>query len=268
MQKALEEFDKYYGLDAQYISPKREPHWFAKHFPSAAFYLNAMAGPVFRLCYSAKVGKCTDEMWCNQSVGIGKTMEQVGCHIELTGLNHMDSVDGPCIFVGNHMSTLETFMLPGIIRPRRPVTFVIKDSLMKMPFFSDVLKTRDVITVGRNNPREDLKLVMEEGKKRLDAGLSLIIFPQSTRAVEFNPRKFNSIGVKLAKQSGRPIIPLALKTDTWAQGKLIKDFGAVHPQKIIHFAFGEPLYVQEQGKAEQAFICNFIEEHLKKWSTE
>ncbi len=266
--QALEEFDIHYGLTEQYTSPPSIPSSFARTFPSAAFYLSALTGPVLRLCYSAKTGKCTDKMWSNQSVGIGKLMEQVGCRIEITGLNHMDAVDGPCIFVGNHMSTLETFMLPGIIRPRRPVTFVIKDSLMKTPFFKDVLLTRDVITVGRSNPREDLKLVMEEGKKRLEAGLSLIIFPQSTRSVEFNPRKFNSIGVKLAKHSHCPIIPLALKTDAWAQGKLIKDFGPVHPQKTIHFAFGEPLHVQGQGKEEQAHICTFIEEHLKKWSNE
>ncbi len=266
MQKSLESFEIHYGLEKSYTSPTYTPGIIAKHLPSLVFYTQALFGPVRRLLYSAQVGKCTDEMWSNQSVGIGKVLENVGCHIQLNGMHHIDSLDKPCIFIANHMSTLETFLLPGIIRPRRPVTFIIKDGLMRTPLFKDVLATRDVIVVGRSNPREDLKLVLEEGKKRLDSGLSLIIFPQSTRAVEFNPRKFNSIGVKLAKQSGYPIVPLALKTDAWAQGKLIKDFGPIYPNRTIHFTFGEPISVIEQGKTEQAQICSFIEEHLKKWA--
>ncbi len=265
-QAAIETFDTHYGLGTHYTSPTFHPGMVARYFPSLAFYTYAITGPVWRLCYAAKVGKCTDVKWSNESVGIAKVMEKVGARIEIEGLEHVDAVQEPCIFVGNHMSTLETFLLPGIIRPRRPVTFVIKDALMKVPFFKDVLATRDVIVVGRSNPREDLKLVMEEGKKRLDAGKSLIIFPQSTRSVEFNVKKFNSIAAKLAKHSGSPMIPLALKTDAWAQGKLVKDFGAVHPERTIHFAFGKALYVQEQGKTEHAQICAFIEEHLKKWS--
>ncbi len=268
MQKALEEFDTHYGLTASYTSPLHEPRYFAKNLPSLALYTQALVGPVFRLCLAGQQGRCTDAVWSNESVNFGKVMEHVGCRIHIEGMEHVNALEEPCIFVGNHMSTLETFLLPGIIRPRRPVTFVIKDSLMKVPFFNKVLESRDVIVVGRTNPRDDLKLVMAEGKKRLDAGISLIIFPQSTRSVEFNPRKFNSIAAKLAKHSQRPMVPLALKTDAWAQGKLIKDFGAVHPERPIHFAFGKALYVQDQGKAEHAAICQFIEEHLTKWVKE
>ncbi len=266
MQKALEKFDMHYGLEASYTSMEQDLGFVARHFPSLAFYSRALCGPVFRLCYAAQKERCTDYCWANESTAFGKVLEKVGCRIEVNGMDHVDAVEGPCIFVGNHMSTLETFLLPGILRPRRPVTFIIKDSLMKTPFFKEVLASRDVICVGRSNPREDLKCVMEEGKKRLDAGISLIIFPQSTRSVEFNPKKFNSIGVKLAKHSARPIIPLALKTDAWAQGSLIKDFGAIYPERIVHFAFGKALQIQEQGKAEHAQTCAFIEEHLKKWS--
>ncbi len=266
MQNALEVFDTHYGLGASYSSQAAPVGFVAQYLPSLAFYARALTGPVWDLCVAAKKGQCTDAKWANESVNFGKVMEKIGCSIRIDGLEHVDAVDGPCIFVGNHMSTLETFLLPGILRPRRPVTFVIKDSLMKVPFFKDVLATRDVIVLGRNNPREDLKLVMEEGKKRLDAGMSLIIFPQSTRTTIFNPKKFNSIGVKLARQSGHPIIPLALKTDAWAQGKLIKDFGAVHPDRTIHFSFGQAVYVHDQGKAEHSQICAFIEESIKKWS--
>ena len=45
---------------------------------------------------------------------------------------------------------------------------------------------------------------MEQGAERLAAGYSLIIFPQHTRAVNFEPTQFNSIGIKLAARTGAP----------------------------------------------------------------
>ena len=35
-------------------------------------------------------------------------------------------LDGPAVIVGNHMSTLETFALPGLVVPFKPLTFVVK----------------------------------------------------------------------------------------------------------------------------------------------
>ncbi len=266
MQK--NKLDLHYGLNSAYYTPEKKVGFFNKHFPSIDFYIRTLCGPVTKLCFSAQVGKCNGEVWINCSVGIGKLMEKVGARIDISGLQHVDAVDGPCIFIGNHMSTLETFMLPGILRPRGPVTFVVKESLIKTPLFGTVLTARNVISVGRNNPREDLKHILEEGKKRLDNGMSLIIFPQSTRSVEFDIQKFNSMGVKLAKHSGRPLIPLALKTDAWAQGTWIKDFGFIYPERTIHYAFGAARFVQGQGKEEHAYTAHFILEHLEKWKRE
>ena len=41
----------------------------------------------------------------------------------------------PVVFIGNHMSTLETMVLPGLIAPHREVTFVVKESLVKPSAF-------------------------------------------------------------------------------------------------------------------------------------
>ena len=53
------------------------------------------------------------------------------------------------------------------------------------------MRGMDNIAVGRDNPREDFKRVLSEGKNKLEQGISIIIYPQSTRAVEFDPSKFN-----------------------------------------------------------------------------
>ena len=58
---------------------------------------------------------------------------------------------------------------------------------------------------------------MEEGSERLKKGKSVLIFPQKTRSEIFNPKEFNSLGVKLAKKNNVPVIPMAVLTDAWVK---------------------------------------------------
>jgi 1-acyl-sn-glycerol-3-phosphate acyltransferase len=163
------------------------------------------------------------------------------------------------------MSTLETFVLPAIIASLKPVTFVVKEALVDTPIFKYVMRSRDPITVGRANPREDLKAVLEGGTERLNAGISIIIFPQTTRFLDFDPRKFNTIGMKLARRANVPVVPVALKTDAWGNGKILKDFGKMDPSKKVHFSFGEPLVIKDRGTEEQEKVLEFIGSRLKEW---
>lgn len=204
--------------------------------------------------------------WAESSFDILQTLENIGVSIEITGMNYIKSFDGPAVFISNHMSTLETFLLPCIIQPVKPVTFVVKKSLVEMPVFGPIMRSRDPIIVGRVNPREDLKTVIEEGTKKLSAGSSIIIFPQSTRSVVFKSDEFNTLGVKLALRSGVPVVPIALKTDAWCAGRLMKDFGPVDKKKKVFFAFGEPMKIAGRGAEEHEKIIRFIKEKLAEWS--
>lgn len=238
---------------------------FSRMMPSLSFYSRLFLGPVRWLCARASKGLCDDTAWVYASAWVADLIERMGCPIEIEGMNAIEAVDGPCLFVANHMSTLETFMLPAMIRPRRPVTFVVKKSLTTMPLFGPVMCSRDPIVVGRTNPREDLTAVLEGGLERLRKGISIIVFPQHTRSREFNPQMFNSIGVKLAKKAGVPIVPLALKTDAWGQGTKIKELGPVRVGMTVRYNFASPISVTGQGKEEQAAICQHIERLLGQW---
>ncbi len=268
MNTTVQYFDQQFYGHNTYRTQEKCLNFFDNNFTNASFYARAICGPIFSLCFAAHIGKADDATWTLNSARIGRTLEAVGCNISITGLHYLANMDEPFIVVGNHMSTLETFVLPSIIRPHTPVTFVVKQSLTTMPLFGKVLESRDTIAVGRTNPRQDLQFMLDEGKKRLDNGMSVVIFPQNTRSVEFNPAKFNSIGVKLAKFANRPIIPLALKSDAWAQGSIMKDFGKVYKDKPIRFAFGAPMYINDHGKVEHAKICQFITDHLEQWKKE
>jgi 1-acyl-sn-glycerol-3-phosphate acyltransferase len=164
------------------------------------------------------------------------------------------------------MSTLETMILPCIIGPHKELTFVVKESLVKHPLFGDVMRSRNPIVVGRTDPRKDLEAVMNDGTERLKNGISIVIFPQSTRSVEFKPEEFNSLGVKLAKKAGVVVIPIALKTDFWGNGNFIKELGPLDHKKHIHIKFGDPMHITGNGKEENQKIIDFIKGSLEEWT--
>jgi 1-acyl-sn-glycerol-3-phosphate acyltransferase len=180
-------------------------------------------------------------------------------------MENIISPEGPRLYIGNHMSTLETMILPCIVGPYRETTFVVKDSLVRHPLFRDVMLSRNPVVVGRTDPRKDFETVMTKGAELLAKGVSVIIFPQSTRSLQFKPEEFNSLGVKLAKKAGVKVVPFALKTDFWGNGKLIKELGPLDAGKPIHFKFGEPFMVEGNGKIENQRIIDFIQSTLKEW---
>ncbi len=224
------------------------------------------AGVVFRTRKEAIKGNYDTKAWADSSFYIFRIIEKAGGVFRITGMENISRDPGPVVIIGNHMSTLETMVLPGIVAPHREVTFVVKESLVKHPLFGHVMRSRDPIVVGRTDPRKDFETVMTKGMELLSKGTSIIIFPQSTRSVEFRPEEFNSLGVKLAKKAGVNVVPLALKTDFWGQGKIIKELGPLDSSKHIYFRFGEPFAVKGTGKTENQQLIDFIEASLKEWS--
>lgn len=247
-----------------YKTEKKNISVFSKFLPTLSFY-SGLVGVVFGASKLAKQGKYNDEEWVKSSFDTLKLLESVGCQIEISGIDNFENEPGPVVFIGNHMSTLETFLLPCIIQPKKPVTFVVKKSLVEYPVFKHVMIARDPIVVTRENPREDLKTVLNYGSDKLSKGVSVIVFPQTTRTPVFDPKEFNTIGIKLAKKAGVKVVPIALKTDAWTNGKFIKDFGKIYPDRKVRFAFGNPLKINGRGDSEHEAVISFIMEKLKSW---
>jgi 1-acyl-sn-glycerol-3-phosphate acyltransferase len=235
--------------------------------PTPAFYLR-MIGIVFSSAHRAKHGRYGNTEWVNSSIDILNSLESAGCRFDIRGMSVLSRLTGPVVFVANHMSTLETFVLPSIINPVRPCTFVIKPSLMDYPVFGHVMRSRHPIVVSRDNPRQDLVMVMEQGAERINNGTSVILFPQTTRTRQFEHSTFNSLGIKLARSAGVPILPIALKTDAWDNGSLLKDFGRIRPERRIHIEFGEAIAVQGNGREQHESVIAFVQTRFNRWQSE
>lgn len=247
-----------------YETTPRSVSWFASSFPTLAFYPRFF-NIVMRAGKLAKRNQYNGEAWCASSWEMLENLERVGVKLHIGGIQNIANLTSPCLIVGNHMSTLETNILPGIIRPYRKVTFVIKQSLLKVPYFGHVLKSRNPIAVTQTDPRADLRTMLEGGESRLADGMSIVVFPQGTRTPTFEPKEFNSIGIKLAKRASVPIIPMALKTDAWRLGKYVSDMGRIQPNKNVYIEFGKPLTVEGRGNDTQQAMIDFIKGHLENW---
>ncbi len=247
-----------------YVTHPGRSSWLFHKLPSLYFYPRMLA-TVFRASRKARWKGFTDHDWILRSVDIFRHLERVDCRFIIRGKKNFIDLDKPCVFVGNHMSTLETFALGAVICPHRPVTFVVKEGLVRYPIFKHIMISRDPVVVKRVNPRDDFKVVMQEGLDRLNRGMSVVVFPQAERSRVLDPQRFNSMGVKLARKAGVPVVPLALKTDAWGQGRIIKDFGKISPNRPIRMDFGPAMHIQGNGKAEHQAIVDFISSRLNAW---
>lgn len=236
-------------------------------FPAIYFYINLLR-VVIKSNRLAKKGIYDDAQWSNSSVDIIQSLENAGIKMYFEGIENVKKIEGPVIFISNHMSTMETMALPALIQPYKKVVYVIKEELANYPLFGPIVMARDPICVGRENPREDLIKVLEQGSERIKNGKSIIIFPQKTRTKYFDESTFNSLGVKLAKRNNVPIIPVALYTEAWGNGKLIKEVGKIDKSKEVKITFGESLNVKGSGNEEHQKVVNFIKTKLIEWHLE
>jgi 1-acyl-sn-glycerol-3-phosphate acyltransferase len=230
------------------------------------YFLSKYLSLVFRTRREVLNNVFGKKEWADSSFEIFRLIEKTGGKFHITGMENIAQSSEPVVFISNHISTLETMIFPGLIAPRRDVTFIVKESLVRHPLFGPLMRSREPIIVGRTDPRKDFETVMTEGVDLLSGGISIVVFPQSTRSDVFRPEEFNSMGVKLAKKAGVKVVPVAIKTDFWGNGKIIKEVGPLNHLKPIMIKFGEPFTVSGNGREEHQKIIDFIIENLKRWN--
>lgn len=231
------------------------------------FYIVGTLGTVIVGLKAIIKGDFTPRTFAKMSFRMIQMVEASGTSVEIYDTDKLNSIKGkPCVFVGNHMSLVETFHLPCIVSSFCKTTIIAKSSLAKYPFFGQCLRAVKPILLDRKNPRKDLNETLSQGTERLKSGLSIILFPQGARTTVFDPRKFNSLGAKLARSAGVPIIPVACKTDYASCGKILKDFGPIDPSKTVKYAIGPILDPNTLSQVELQDACTkFIAGKLTEW---
>jgi 1-acyl-sn-glycerol-3-phosphate acyltransferase len=161
-------------------------------------------------------------VWC----AVIGWMTKVFCGLtfEVEGMENIDP-NQPVIFLSNHQSAWETLALRYILPPH---SVVIKRELLYFPIWGWSLLTLKSIVINRKNQRASLRALLEQGTRYLNEGLSVLIFPEGTRAGAGEVLKFNIGGAMLAHKSAYPVIPVVHNAgDFWPRYSFFKYPGVI-----------------------------------------
>src|SRR5580698_3088439 len=140
---------------------------------------------------------------------------------------------GNHIVMSNHTSAWET-IAQFLIFP--PQVWVLKRELLWIPLIGWGLKLLRPISINRGAGHRAVNQVVDQGKARLADGLWIIIFPEGTRVVAGESRKYGVSGALLATTTGKLVVPLSHNaSDFWVRRGLLKKAGT------IRVVIGEPI---------------------------
>jgi 1-acyl-sn-glycerol-3-phosphate acyltransferase len=125
----------------------------------------------------------------------------------LTGLQHLEGLEGPLIVVANHASFLDALILTAVLPPH--FTYVAKQELLQKPLAAIPLRRLGSAFVERFDSArgaEDTRALEE----RVRAGESVVFFPEGTFRSEPGLLPFRMGAFMLAARSGRPVLPVTL----------------------------------------------------------
>jgi len=140
--------------------------------------------------------------WCNFILA----WLRLCCGVRYTIIGRQNLPAEPVVILSNHQSQWETILFYKLVFPVAPI---LKQELLKIPFWGWAMKLQRPIAIDRSNPREAGKSLLTQGVDRIKRGYSIIIFPEGTRSRPGTMKRFSRGGARLAVAAQVPIVPIA-----------------------------------------------------------
>ena len=169
-----------------------------------------------------------------------------GLDWEVKGLSNIPN--SPVIVISNHQGQWESLYLQTLIHP---ISSIIKEELLWIPFFGWALAFMGPIPINRKNKFQSLRKVIDEANKRLNDGSSVLIFPEGTRIKPENgiAEFSNSCGL-LSVKNNIPILPICHNSGKfWENKKFIKKSGLINVRIGPLFKGDDPKVLTNEVKA-------------------
>ena len=150
-------------------------------------------------------------------------LKTTGVQVEVSGSVPLDSTQS-YLFLSNHQSIYDIpvlfWHLPYELR------IIAKDSLGRFPFLGWHLRRTGHVLVDRDSPG---KSTLTQVARLMRERLSLLVFPEGTRSRDGSLLRFKAGTIRLAIDSGIPIVPVAIEgtRHVMRKGRLMTCPGAV-----------------------------------------
>ncbi|HXQ30726.1 MAG TPA: lysophospholipid acyltransferase family protein [Steroidobacteraceae bacterium] len=146
-----------------------------------------------------------------------------GLDYAVEGRHHIPA--GAHISMWKHSSAWET-MAQMVIFP--PQAWVLKREILWIPVIGWATWLMEPIAINRSAGSTAVKEVLSQGRRRLEQGRWVLVFPEGTRVAVGQTRKYGLSGALLAAETGRQIVPVAHDAGRyWSRRGLLKKRGTI-----------------------------------------
>ncbi len=184
-----------------------------------------------------------------------------GLSYQVKGLVELESTIkevGGVVLMCKHQSTMETLILQAVLKQKPAL--VLKKELLNIPFYGWALSRLKPIAINRKEKASAMEQVITRGTAALQAGRSVLIFPEGTRTPYGQATIVKKGGINLALEANALIVPIALNTGRfWGKGQLLKQPG------LVTVSFGPSIASSGKDVTElQAEVKNWIDQEISK----
>lgn len=139
--------------------------------------------------------------WCARNI----------CGVKYEVIGKENILDQPAIIASNHQSMWETLCFCQIF-PQH--VWVLKNELLNIPFFGWALRTAAPIGINRDSGSGAMTAVLNQGLDRFKHGFWILTFPEGTRLLPGERKKYKLGTARLAVLLDAPILPVVHNAGT------------------------------------------------------
>jgi len=162
-------------------------------------------------------------------------------------------VDGGGLILSNHQSFLDPLLIG--LPLKRPVSFLARDTLFRVPVVGWVLRNTYVMPLNREG---GATAGIRETLRRMEAGYLVGVFPEGTRSEDGRLGEFKPGFAALLRRSDQPVYPVGI---AGAHRALGRRRAWLSPSRVC-VVFGEPLdparLAELCGKGRETELVAFV----------
>ncbi|MFA6890249.1 MAG: lysophospholipid acyltransferase family protein [Bacilli bacterium] len=200
------------------------------------------------------------KMTCEFLVGV--------CRLDLVVLNkEAIPKDRTFLMVSNHQSNLDPIVSVWAFRNYN-LTYIMKDSIMKIPLVGRFLYGGGFLPLNRKNNRKALKTILIATKRVADGVHPIALYPEGTRSKSPTMNEFRNGAFKIAQKSECPIVVMTLdptymfkRQFPLKRTKILLDI-----VRVIEYAEYDNMSTNEIGDWVHTLIENRLEVRRKEFS--
>ncbi|MGL4952471.1 MAG: lysophospholipid acyltransferase family protein [Culicoidibacterales bacterium] len=145
----------------------------------------------------------------NMTARMGLRVINKGLRVKLTVTGREHLPEESFVVIANHVSNMDIIALCEAIP--RPIAFVAKEELGKVPFLGAWMETMKCVFIKREDVRGSIKLINEVAAQQVIDGLPMVIFPEGTRSLSHDVAPFKGGSFSLVAKSQAPVVPITIE---------------------------------------------------------